>query len=253
VSGKGQVIFPGGDGWIYSFEPATGKLVWKFDCNPKDSTYELGGKGTRNDFIATPVVVDGKCYIGVGQDPEHKKSVGHLWCIDITKGKDGADVSPELAEWKDDELKTKKNPNSAALWHFGGVNDKTNPLIPANRRYVFGRSMSTCAVHDGLLYTADLDGGVFCFDAKTGALQWLHEMKADCWCSPSIIDDKVFIGNDKGNMLVFAVGKVKKLLNPGPKGAGTEMEDRVRTATVAVNGVLYIMTESKLYAIQAKK
>src|SRR5262249_52271238 len=85
VGGEGQIIFPGGDGWIYSFEPATGKLIWKFDCNPKKSRYQLGPRGTRSDFVATPVVYENRLYIGVGQDPEHKEGVGHLWCIDITK------------------------------------------------------------------------------------------------------------------------------------------------------------------------
>ncbi len=33
----------------------------------------------------TPVIWENKLYIGVGQDPEHNKGVGHLWCIDITK------------------------------------------------------------------------------------------------------------------------------------------------------------------------
>ena len=41
-----QVVFPGGDGWVYSFEPKTGELLWKFDANPKDAKYELGGAGT---------------------------------------------------------------------------------------------------------------------------------------------------------------------------------------------------------------
>src|SRR5262249_51387872 len=36
IKGKSQVIFPGGDGWLYAFEPRTGKPIWKFDCNPKD-------------------------------------------------------------------------------------------------------------------------------------------------------------------------------------------------------------------------
>jgi outer membrane protein assembly factor BamB len=262
VNGKGQVIFPGGDGWLYSFEPETGKLVWKFDCNPKDATYELGGRGTRNDFIATPVVVDGKCYIAVGQDPEHKKSVGHLWCIDVTKGKDGMDVSPELAEWKvdpehkDGKLITTPNKNSAVGWHFGGMNDPKNPhpKLPKGRRYLFGRSMSTCAVQDGLVYTADLDGFVYCFDAKTGVLHWVYDWekyKADCWCSPSWIDGKVFIGNDKGFLVVLGHGKEKKVLSP--EGKPIDMGGRVRTASVAANGVLYVMTEDKLYAIQEKK
>ena len=31
-----QVIFPGGDGWLYAFAPETGEVIWKFDCNPKN-------------------------------------------------------------------------------------------------------------------------------------------------------------------------------------------------------------------------
>ena len=40
-----------GDGWLRGFDPATGKLLWKFDGNPKDAMYELGGTGTKSDFI----------------------------------------------------------------------------------------------------------------------------------------------------------------------------------------------------------
>ena len=85
ANGKPMIIFPGGDGWIRAFNPADGTLLWKFDCNPKSSFYVLGPRATRNDFVSTPVVWENKLYIGVGQDPEHLKGVGHLWCIDITK------------------------------------------------------------------------------------------------------------------------------------------------------------------------
>src|SRR5262249_9424217 len=83
-AGPPQVIFRGGDGWLYAFTPK-GELLWKFDCNPKDATFTFLGRGTRNDFIATPVVYKNRVYIGVGQDPEHKFGVGHFWCIDMTK------------------------------------------------------------------------------------------------------------------------------------------------------------------------
>ncbi len=54
----------------------------------------LGGSGTRNNIIATPVIYDGLVYVAVGQDPEHGEGIGHLWCIDPTKR---GDVSPTLA------------------------------------------------------------------------------------------------------------------------------------------------------------
>ena len=75
-------------------------LLWKFDCNPKDAIYRLGGRGTANDFVGTPVIYKDKLFIAVGQDPEHDTGVGHLYCIDITKNPKRADkdVSPTLAD-----------------------------------------------------------------------------------------------------------------------------------------------------------
>ena len=82
-----QILFPGGDGWLRSLDPAKGKLLWKFDCNPKDAIYELNGRGTRNEIVGVPVVHEGRIYIGTGHDPEHGDGVGHLWCIDPAKPK----------------------------------------------------------------------------------------------------------------------------------------------------------------------
>lgn len=95
IDGVRQVIFPAGDGWIYSLVPETGELIWKFDGNPKDSVYELGGTGTRSDYIGTPVVYDNKIYIGLGQDPEHSTGISHFWCIAPKKDKKG-DISKYL-------------------------------------------------------------------------------------------------------------------------------------------------------------
>ncbi|MCA9270321.1 MAG: PQQ-binding-like beta-propeller repeat protein, partial [Planctomycetales bacterium] len=92
LGGVKQVIFAGGDGWVYAFKAGPEKeLLWKFDANPKTAKWILGGRGTRNNIIATPVVYDGKIYVAVGQDPEHGEGMGHLWCIDPTKR---GDVSP---------------------------------------------------------------------------------------------------------------------------------------------------------------
>ena len=141
------MLFPGGDGWLYSFDPLTGKPWWRFDCNPKDAQYLLGSKGTRSDFMATPVVYQGKIYIGVGLDPEHGQGVGHLWCIDPDRK--AFDVSAELIV--DDNLfPPKPNPNSAAVWHFGGPTSKEDHE-KLKRRYYFGRTMSTWTKKNFLL------------------------------------------------------------------------------------------------------
>src|SRR5207244_9380723 len=155
--GVATVVFPGGDGWLYGLEPQTGKMIWKFDANPKDAFYKLGSEGTKSDFIATPVVHDGKIYIGTGQDPEHSEGVGHLWCINPAGKRD--DISPELVtDANASPPKTKPNPNSRAVWHFAGP--KKN-RAPNERDYELGRTMSTVAVHDGLCYVTDMAGSVF--------------------------------------------------------------------------------------------
>ena len=101
--GQEQIIFAGGDSWIYSFDPkgdgkGNAKLLWKFDGNPKESRSILGGRGTRNEIISTPVIYDEKVYIALGQDPEHGEGPSHVWCIDPTKR---GDVSPTLVLDKD--------------------------------------------------------------------------------------------------------------------------------------------------------
>lgn len=251
VNGQPQVIFPGGDGWIYAFDPEAkydpktmkgDPPIWKFDCNPKDAKYELSSKGTRNDFIATPVIYKNRVYIGVGQDPEHRTGVGHFYCIDMTKK---GDVSPELVT--DDSVfppKTKANPNSAQVWHYGGFITDKNEVKKLQRNYLFGRTMSTCAIHEDIVYISDLNGILHCLDADKGTKHWEFDTRADIWSSPYYADGKVYLGTDDKTVWVFQHGKTLKKIGEN------EMDGRVRATPIAANGVLYVMTENKLYAIK---
>ena len=81
IGGVDQVVSAQGDGWVRGYEAATGKKLWEFDTNPKDSVWPK----TRNEVIGTPVIFEDKVYIANGQDPEHGEGVGHLYCIDATK------------------------------------------------------------------------------------------------------------------------------------------------------------------------
>ncbi len=242
-NGKAMIIFPGGDGWIYAFTPNTGELLWKFDCNPKKSEYKLGGKGTRNDFVSTPVVWENKLYIGVGQDPEHDKGVGHLWCIDITKTPSNPekDLSPKNDNF---DPKTPENAGSGLVWHYGGLAKEDD----YERNYYFGRTMSTVAVHDGLLYTSEYDGWVHCIDARTGKKYWDHDMGADTWSSTYWVDGKILIGNEAGKLHMFAHGREKKLLGV------VDLKAKIRATPVASGGRIFMITENpcRLYCFGAK-
>ncbi|MSR55604.1 MAG: hypothetical protein EXS09_20320 [Gemmataceae bacterium] len=224
VKGKPQVFFPGGDGWLYSLEPETGKLIWKFDANPKDSKYELGGKGTRSDFIASPVVYEDKVYIGTGQDPEHFTGIGHFWCIDATKT---GDVSPDLVtDGSKDPPSTKSNPNTAVVWHYGGE-EKPN----AKRDFAFGRTMSTACIVDGIVYVAEIDGYMHCLDAKTGKKYWQWDTKSGIWGSCYYVDGKILLANENGDLFIFKHEKEQTVMDEVAEGlkAATEAEKKAKT------------------------
>ena len=125
VDGKAQVIFPGGDGWVYAHDAVSGDEIWKCDLNPKVTKWELYGKGTRNSIISTPVFYENSVLIAVGQDPEHGEGVGYLWRIDATKT---GDVSAELGEIG---TPGKPNPNAGIMWAYGGEVQPT--LVDAER------------------------------------------------------------------------------------------------------------------------
>ncbi len=240
VNGQPQVIFPGGDGWLRAFEPKTGKLIWKFDCNPKDSFYVLGSKATRNDFVNTPVIYKDKLYIGVGQDPEHEEGVGHFWCIDQVKAtKLGGDVSHKKDIFDPDNP---VNKNSALSWHYGGAGDPKDRIPGWN--YLFGRTMSTACVHDDIVYIPDLGGVLHVLDANTGKRLWHFETFAPIWSSPYYVDGKVLLGTFDEVLYIFEHGRKKNVL------AEVDVYSRVGATPVVANGTLYVMTENKLYAIR---
>ncbi|MBU0717476.1 MAG: PQQ-binding-like beta-propeller repeat protein [Planctomycetes bacterium] len=210
IAGQPQVIFGAGDGWCYAYEPQTGELLWKFDLNPKDAKWDTQGRGTRNSIIATPVVHDDKVFLASGQDPEHGGGVGHLYAIDATKR---GDIT-----------------TTGRVWHVGEKD--------------FGRTLSTVAVADGLVYAVDLAGFLNCFDVKTGQRYWQYDTYAGVWGSPYVVDGKVFLGDEDGEVAVLQHGKEMKEL------ATNDLLSAVYSTAVTANGVLYVASRRALYAIK---
>jgi outer membrane protein assembly factor BamB len=240
---------------LYSFaasgENGRAKLLWKFDCNPKESLYVLGGRATRNHIIGTPVIYDGMVYVAVGEDPEHGEGPGHLWCIDPSKRGDvsptivynATDPSQPIAPKRLQALVSKDgdferdNPQSAAVWHYVGEN-------PQEFEQTMHRSCGTVAIKDDLLFIADFSGLFHCLDAKTGKAYWTHDMLAASWASPLIVDGKVFIGDEDGDVTIFQLSKEKEIV------AEINMGSAVYTTPIVAGDVLYIANRNRLFAIQ---
>ena len=71
------------------------------------------------------------------------------------------------------------------------------------RQWIFGRTLSNVAIHDGLVIAPELDGYVDCLDARTGKKYWEHETEAETWGAPYWVDGKVYIGNDDNKVFIF--------------------------------------------------
>jgi outer membrane protein assembly factor BamB len=280
-----QVIHGQGDGWLRAFDPATGKLLWQFDCNRKDAKYELGGTGDKSEFVAMPVVHDGRVYIGTGQDPELSYGLAHLWCIDLKKAVElGAkvqnrDVSPDLivrveGQKGEEKVVTKPNPASACVWVYGGEERRAWAL----RDFKFGRTLSTVAVVDDTVYATECGGHVHCLNAKTGEHYWQYDTKGSIWGSPYYVDGKVMVGSHAGDLFIFKHdGRPKKIDGvEAAKDAAdrkaaraiqraqqaevekeyllvkVEFPSRLCTTPTVASGVLYVATDTTLYAIKTR-
>jgi len=202
-----QVVHGQGDGWVRGYDAMTGKKLWEFDCNPKDSVWPK----TRNELISTPVIYDNKVYVANGQDPEHGEGVGHLYCIDATKR---GDITKD-----------------GAIWHYDKIR----------------RSISTGAVYDGMLFYPDFSGFLHCLDAKTGKVFWVHDMFAAVWGSPMVVDGKVYLGDEDGDVAILAAAREKKVIGE------INMGSSVYCTPIPANGALFISNRNQLFAISEKK
>jgi outer membrane protein assembly factor BamB len=55
VNGRTQVLFGGGDGWLRSYDAASGHEIWRFDGNPKDAPWlPRPGVLSRGFILASP-------------------------------------------------------------------------------------------------------------------------------------------------------------------------------------------------------
>lgn len=203
IGGVTQAIHGQGDGWIRGYNAKTGEKLWEFDTNPKDSVWPK----TRNEIIATPVAVGDVVYIANGQDPEHGEGVGHLYAIDATKR---GDIT-----------------QSGRLWHYDKIR----------------RSISTASVKDGIIYHPDFSGFLHALDAKTGEVLWTHDMFAAMWSSTMVVDGKVYLGDEDGDITIFQHGREKKVLGE------VNMGSSVYSTPVTANGTMFITTRNNLYAI----
>jgi len=224
VGGKRQVFFAGGDGVVYAFasvkggaapsvRPAALKRIWRFDCDPSAPKVNLN-KYIRNRsegpsiIYCMPVFHKNRVYVTVGGDIWWGKRKAWVKCIDATKR---GDVT-----------------RTAEIWS----------------RELSRHCCATVAIAGGLLYAGDLGGNFYCLDAETGKTVWAHKTKGEVYGSALAADSKIYIGTRKGQFLILAAGRTKKIL------ADIQLDSAVHGSATAANSAVYIATMKKLYALK---
>ena len=221
VKEKPLLVWGGGDGFCYGYEVepyqhedgfSALKELFRYDGNlPKYRTKD--GEPIKyatydgpSEIIATAILYRDKVYVAIGQDPEHGDGVGLLSCIDPTLT---GDISGQ------------------AIWTSAEI----------------GRTISTASAEDGLIYQAEYDGDIHCFDADTGEHLWAHETNSRIWSSTLVADGKVFIGNEDGELVILKAGREKEEI------ALIDFFTPIYCSPVAANDTLYLATQTHLYAI----
>ncbi|MCP4453350.1 MAG: PQQ-binding-like beta-propeller repeat protein [Planctomycetes bacterium] len=222
--GRDTILFSGGDGIMYAFEPIAAesstdsvqdlRIIWQYDCNPADyrtrdgvpipySQWNRKRTDGPSELIASPAVYKNRVYVAIGQSPVHGKGRGVLSCIDGVSGQ--------------------------KIWENRGVD----------------RTLATVEIHDGLCYVPDVTGRLHCIDAETGESVWTYDLNDLAWsCSAKVIGDKVYVGTvNKRWFYVFKAGRETKLLHR------SKLSGAAITPTVQ-NGVLYLATQRNLFALR---
>jgi outer membrane protein assembly factor BamB len=109
------------------------------------------------------------------------------------------------------------------------------------------QTVSSVAVHGGLVIAPDRHGYVHCLDARTGKHHWSHDTKSRLIGDPLVVDGRVYVGSDGPDVTVLELAKARRVTKRH------EFPDSVDASPVYANGTLYIQTQSVLYAIASKR
>ena len=203
------MLFAGGDGRLYAFDPLSGERRWMFDGNKAARLSERAAR-ERHVFVASPVVEGGRAFVAMGRDPEAGVASGALWAVDLEQPGQAA----------------------AAAWMLGGKQ--------------FARAIADVTVYRGTVYAADLNGFVVAVDAESGEERWRYDAFAPIWAAPTVLDSGLFIVDTDGDVAVFDVSQDPA--RPELESE-IHMGSPIFRAPVAAGGILFLMSADRLYAL----
>lgn len=221
VNGRKLIFYCGPNGVVYAFEPVaavtgevqTLKKVWWFDIDPsapKENVHRYTANRTESPSTIHAMPVFAGGRLYVAGGGDIWWGKRQAWLFCIDPAGAG-DITATAKKW-------------------------AYPLT----RHV----MSTPAVWNGLAFVADCGRKVHCLDAATGEPFWTHDIQGEMWASTLVADGKVYVATRRGEFVVLAAAREKRVL------ASLQLDGPASGTPVAANGVLYVTTQRKLYALK---
>jgi len=220
VQGRELIFFEGGNGFVYAFEPLAATpektvpivKVWQFDFDPeapKTNVHRFNTNRRESPSNFFGMPVFLEERLYLAGGGDIWWGKNEAWLKCIRADVDGSGATNRL------------------VWSY--------PL----QKHV----MATPAVWKNLVFIPDCGRMFHCVDRLTGKPLWTEEIKGEAWASAFVADDKVYFGTRSGVFYVFAATPAKRLLSE------IELGKPISATATAANGVLYVATMSKLYAV----
>jgi outer membrane protein assembly factor BamB len=222
VGNQGLVFYGGPDGYCYAFNPVPMmndegvselKEIWRFDCNLPEYRAKDGVPIKYAEPEGPSEIISTPVYykdrVYVAIGQDPEHGTGLGNFSCIDAGKSG-DIS-----------------ETGKIWSYSKID----------------RTISTPSITDGLVYIADYAGRVHCLDADSGTVYWVFDTLSHIWGSTLVADGKVYIGNEDGILTILKAGRDLSVISKIDMGAP------IYGTPIAANGVLYVQTQTHLYAI----
>ena len=105
-------------------------------------------------------------------------------------------------------------------------------------------------MHDGLVYAPDLSGFLHCLDFKTGERYWEYDAFAAIWGSPMVVDGKVYLGDEDGDLVILNASKEEA---PEDEIITKLFDSSIYSTPTVANGKMYVSDRSRLYCFEIAK
>ena len=200
----------------------------------------------------------------MGQDPEHGEGLSHVWCISprnllgdisptlVKRGPNSQIDGPDFQHCDpingDVEI---PNPSSGMVWRYDGFDSNGDGKIDETDVPMMNRSLSEVKIRNDFAYVNDASGILHCLDAATGKYVWHFDLQSSLWNSPLVTDDRIYVGNEDGEVVMFATETPPDTSLPVKlKAINVPNFNSVYATPVAHKSVLFLVSRNQLIAIE---